>query len=82
MGDTEPHDERAQFSVYAYECDGTTTRELTFIGLSEAIMWARWLTETYEARHGQVVRIIITDGGDHTVFEWKYGKGVTWPVME
>ena len=25
------------------------------------------------------LRIIITDGGDHTVFQWERGTGVKWP---
>ena len=27
-------------------------------------------------------RVIITDGGDYTVFEWKRGAGITWPLPE
>lgn len=27
-------------------------------------------------------RVIITDGGDSIVFEWKRGQGVTWPTRE
>lgn len=26
-----------------------------------------------------VRRVIITDGDDFTVFEWKFGEGVTYP---
>jgi len=26
-----------------------------------------------------VERVIVTDGGDHTVLEWKRGEGVTFP---
>ena len=29
-----------------------------------------------------VSRIIITDGGDHTVFEWIYGEGITYPTEQ
>lgn len=28
---------------------------------------------------GKAVRVIITDSGDHTCFEWIKGKGVTFP---
>jgi len=24
-------------------------------------------------------RVIITDGGNDTVFWWEHGKGITWP---
>jgi len=27
----------------------------------------------------RIERIIITDGGDHTCFEWRRGEGVTFP---
>ena len=27
-------------------------------------------------------RIIVTDGGDDTVFRWEHGKGITWPTPE
>jgi len=28
---------------------------------------------------GDTERVIITDGGDCTIFEWERGKGVIWP---
>jgi len=31
------------------------------------------------ARLRFVVKVIITDGGDHTNFVWEYGKGITYP---
>ena len=35
-----------------------------------------------EAKSGSINRIIITDGDDYTVFEWKRGAGITWPLPE
>ena len=31
------------------------------------------------ARLGFVVKVIITDGSDHTKFMGEYGKGITYP---
>jgi hypothetical protein len=30
----------------------------------------------------KVAKIIITDGGDYTVFQWERGKGVTFPERQ
>lgn len=74
--------ERDEFSVYAFASDGSWQRELSFVSAKEAVMWARWLTETREAKFGEVAKIIITDGGDHTCFEWRFGEGVVFPPPE
>jgi hypothetical protein len=29
---------------------------------------------------GTTARVIITDGGDYTTFEWQHGKGVVFPT--
>jgi hypothetical protein len=31
---------------------------------------------------GITKRVIITDGGDNIVFQWKAGEGVTYPTPE
>ena len=31
---------------------------------------------------GMVARVIITDSGDFTVWEWKKGEGLVWPTKE
>lgn len=68
-----------EFSVYVFRPDGTYSRELSFVSAERAVTWAHWLTEERAARYGEVARIIITDGGDHTVFEWRFAEGVTFP---
>ena len=45
----------------------------------EAVNLAKRCTESGAARLGLVPRVIITDSGDHTCFEWRYGEGVTFP---
>ncbi len=53
-----------------------------FVGAEEAVMAAKHYTTSVGARLGLTQRVIITDGGDFTCFEWKYGEGVTYPPPE
>ncbi len=71
--------ERDEFSVYVFRPDGSYTRELSFVSSKRAVVWAKWLTEERAARNGEVAKIIITDGGDFTVFEWRFADGVVLP---
>jgi hypothetical protein len=73
--------ERDEFSVYVFRPDGTYWRELSFVSAERAVTWAKWLTEERAARHGETAKIIITDGGDFTVFEWRFGEGVVHPPL-
>ena len=34
------------------------------------------------ANTGMFHRIIVTDGGDSTILEWKYGKGIVHPEVK
>ena len=70
--------ERPEFSVYQFFLDESCEEELSLVGLEQAMDEAKRLTETLGARRGTTRRVIITDGGDCTVFEWQYGKGVTF----
>lgn len=45
-----------------------------------AVRLAKQLTERLGARIGTTLRVIITDSGDNTVFQWNFGAGVTWPT--
>lgn len=67
-----------EYSVYTFDRDGYSTRELSFVSAKQAADWARWLTEERAARSGEISMIRITDGGDYTVFEWRFGQGVTF----
>jgi hypothetical protein len=71
--------ERNGFSVYIFRPDGSYSRELSFVSAERAVTWAKWLTEERAARRGAVTQIVITDGGDHTVFLWRFGAGVVFP---
>ena len=40
---------------------------------------AKRCMQSANAQTGIVVRIIITDGGDSTCFEWQHGRGIVFP---
>lgn len=69
---------RPEFSVYQFFPDDTYEAVARFVPAKEATELAFRLTQTLAARHGTIRRIIITDGGDATCFEWQAGRGVTF----
>jgi hypothetical protein len=71
--------ERPEFSVYQFFPDDTYEAVVRFVDPKTAVEKAKVLTETVGARIGTTRRVIITDGGDYCVFEWRYGEGVTFP---
>ncbi len=52
-----------------------TRRNVTDIEAAKAFKAA---TETVGAKIGTTVRVIITDSGDCTNAEWKFGEGITF----
>ncbi len=71
-----------EFSVCQFFEDGSYEYYKRFVGDEEAVKAAHFLSHNVAARLGTTKRVIITDGGDHCVFEWKHGEGVTWPTPE
>lgn len=69
-----------ELNVVAFYNDGTHRYIERYLDDKNAVLLAKFLTLTHDARDGRITRIIITDGGDDCVFEWKSGKGVTWPL--
>jgi hypothetical protein len=69
----------AEFSVYWWDPDGRYYAERRFIVAEEAVKLAESLARRPAARIGIIRMIRITDGGDFTVFEWQFGKGVVFP---
>jgi len=72
--------DRAEFSVFMFDCDSGYEPMLRFVEAETAVKEARRISTSVGAKLGLFKRIIITDGGDHTVFEWKHGEGVTFPT--
>lgn len=73
------HDNPQEFSVYWFDEEDCSYPEARFIGAREAVELAKSLATRPAAAMGIIRRVIITDGGDFTVFEWKAGEGVTFP---
>jgi hypothetical protein len=68
-----------EFSVYQFLQGGIQERVRHFVSATEAMEAARHYTTCVAARMGITERVIITDGGDCTCFEWKQGEGVVFP---
>lgn len=70
---------RDEFSVYQFFPGEHWERVLQFVDAETAVRMARRLTRSVGARLGTTCRVIITDGDDYCVFEWKHGEGITYP---
>lgn len=71
--------DEGEFSVYQFFPDESYERVRHFVGREEAVKAALTYTTNVAAKVGITKRVIITDGGDFTVFEWIHGKGVVFP---
>lgn len=67
------------FAVVLFFPDGSHVYERRNLDASAAVTLAKECSLRPAALAGLIPRIIITDDGDNTVFEWQAGKGVTWP---
>jgi len=68
-----------EFSVAQFFDDETYEYVRRFVTAGEAMVAARDYSRSVAARSGLIAKIIITDGGDYTVFQWERGKGITYP---
>ncbi|QOZ25322.1 hypothetical protein [Bradyrhizobium sp. CCBAU 51753] len=68
-----------EFSVCQFFEDGSYEVVRSFVGPKEAVEAAKHYTSSVAAKTGIVRRVIITDGGDFTNFEWRYGEGIVYP---
>lgn len=71
-----------EFSVAWWDPEGDCYYEKRFCGAEEAVSAAISLVSL--ARHpaavlGRIRRIIITDGWDYCIWEWKYQEGIVYP---
>jgi len=71
---------RPEYSVWAFS-DKLSARlcECDHVTFEEALHWFKHHTTNVTANTGMTSRVIITDGGDMIVAEWKHGQGITWP---
>jgi len=75
-------DSTERFSVVQFFMDDSYEYVRRFVPAQEAIDAAKRYTTSVGARIGTTKRVIITDSGDMTCFEWVYGKGVTFPPKD
>jgi hypothetical protein len=69
-----------EFSVYWWDPDGNYHKELKHVSAEDALQRSKELANgPASVALGVIERIIITDGGDCTCFEWIKGKGVVFP---
>ena len=68
-----------EFSVYQFFENDTYEKVRDHVSATEAMQAVRHYTDNVAARMGITKRVIITDGGDNTCFEWINGKGVVFP---
>lgn len=74
-------DGRPEFSVYWWDRDGGQHEELRFVKAEAAVRAAHRLSHGPASLMRIVHRVLITDGGDFGVFEWKIDEGVTFPQV-
>jgi hypothetical protein len=77
-----PTKTKGEFSVIQWFREGYSEFVKKDVGAEEAVLTAKGVTESPGALLGIPVRVIITDGEDFTVFEWKHGEGVVFPTRE
>jgi hypothetical protein len=71
-----------EFSVCQFFPDGSYEYVRRYVDAEEAVRAAHHYCNSVGAKLGTTVRVIITDGGDCTNFEWQFGKGITYPPKE
>ena len=71
-------DER-EFNVVQFFADESSEYVRRNVSAEEAVNAAKHYCTSVGAKLGITRRVIITDGGDSTNFEWKFGKGITYP---
>jgi hypothetical protein len=79
MSDALDDPEREQYSVWLFRDDGFHAPACRWVKLRAAMEIATHCARHANTRHEDFVRVIVTDGGDSTIFAWELGKGITWP---
>lgn len=66
------------FNVVQFFADGSYEYVRERVGGEEAVKAAYHYCNSVGAKIGTTRRVIITDAGDCTNFEWQFGKSVTF----
>jgi hypothetical protein len=70
---------RGEFSVCLFFLNGEYEYVRRWVSPEEAVYAFQVYTQNPASRVGVIRRVIVTDGGDCTNREWKYGEGVVFP---
>ena len=76
-----PEDSGPHFNVVLIFANETHHYEARNLMAEAAVKLAYEVSKRPAALVGIIGKILITDGGDFTVFEWQFGKGVTFPPL-
>lgn len=68
-----------EYTVVQFFPDETYERVREGVDAKEAVEAAHHYSSSVGAQIGTTRRVIITDGGDFTCFEWRFGEGVVFP---
>ena len=71
-----------EFNVYQFFKNDSYEKVRSFVSASEAITAFNHYTNNVASRMGITARVIITDGGDSIIKEWKAGLGITFPEQK
>ena len=70
------------FNVVQFFPDGSYEYVRRGVPAKQAVEAAFHYTHSVGAMAGVTRKVIITDGGDSLVFEWRFGEGVVFPTPE
>jgi len=71
-----------EYSVAEFYSDGSSWDYLTRdVVVGDAVRLALTAINSREADNGMVSRVIICDREGFTRFEWKFGRGITYPKV-
>jgi hypothetical protein len=70
-----------EFSVYWFDPDGNCNRELSYVDAKTAVNFALDFPNRPAGLMGVIQRVIITDGGDFCVYDWRHGVGQVFPEV-
>jgi hypothetical protein len=67
-----------EFSVFQWFANDTYECVRQHVSAEEAVKAATHYCHSVGARLGTTKKVMITDGGDFCVFEWRHGEGIVF----
>jgi hypothetical protein len=68
-----------EFSVRQFFRHGDPEDALQQVDAPTAVYRAKMLIDSVGGQIGNTVRVVIIDGGDCIVFDWRFGDGIIFP---